>query len=295
MPCPHPFIRALPCALTPEPYAHRALGSIISSMTSHPRRRVPHRREPARGRAGRRPGDRQPGPPRSAGLPGASRRRLDVHRGAPAARGGPAAMGRHPRSGTRSGDPAPGRARHREQREAVAAHHRGDRQADRRVPRRGAGGDRHLRLLPVRRSAAVRHDGAERAAGQAAVYVSDAGRTHGDHYGGKLPGRGAELVPRARDVVWQRRRVEARRVHAGDRGGVRPADLARRGPDWGVAAGARGRAAHLCRPGGSARGRTDREGWVHGLERGRSPRSGRSAGAIYRARASSSGGRTRSS
>ena len=137
---------------------------------------------------------------------------------AAAARGprGAARVGDGPGAGARRGDRQRRRGSSRTTRTALARdRHARDRQAVRRGARRGAGGHRHLRLLPRRGPAPLRPDRAERDAGQAAVHVPRAGRRRGDHHCGQLPRRRAVLVPRARAAVRQHRRLEARRVRAG--------------------------------------------------------------------------------
>ena len=98
----------------------------------------------------------------------------------------------------------PGHRRHRparggELRGPGAAGDPRGRQADRGVPRRGAGDRRHLRLLPGRGTPAVRADRAERDARQAAVHVPGPGRD-----GGRSSPR-ATSRSRCRRGTWCRR------------------------------------------------------------------------------------------
>ena len=137
-----------------------------------------------------------------------------------AARDAQPALGGHSRSGPRPRDPADRPHRRAQQGGARATGDARDRQAVRRVARRGAGDRRHLRLLPGRGPASLRPDGAERDARQAAVHVPRARRRGRDPHRGELPGRRAGLVPGPGAAVRQRGRVEAGRVLPGLRRGA---------------------------------------------------------------------------
>jgi hypothetical protein len=123
---------------------------------------------------------------------------------------GTARLGRRPCTGPRAGDRPGGPAGRGQQGSARRAGHPGGRQALRGGARRGAGGRRHLRLLPRRGPAALRPDCAERDARQVAVHLPHARRGGGDHHRRQLPGRRAGVVPRPGAAVRQHRGVEAR-------------------------------------------------------------------------------------
>ena len=147
----------------------------------------------------------------------AAGRRRHLRRRLPRGARGAARVGGRPGPRARQRRQADRPPRRGQQGGALAARHARDRQALPRVARRGAGDHRHLRLLPLRGPAPVRADGSERDARQAALHLPQPGWRGRDHHGRQLPGGGAVLVPRARDPVRQRRRLEARRVRAGAR------------------------------------------------------------------------------
>ena len=179
--------------------------------------------------------------------------------------------------------------------EALAApRHARDRQAVRRVARRGAGDHRHLRLLPRRGPPALRPDRAVGDARQAAVHVPHAGRRGGDHHRRQLPGRRARVVPRAGDPVRQRGRLEAGRVLA--------PRSATRWPQLFHAGGVPGGVLNLVQADGRGRrsrassARSRRASSTRSASPARAPsapRSASSAGATCSRRASSSAARTR--
>ncbi len=222
-------------------------------------------REDAPGGSAGRP---EPGPARRDRRGGGPGRRHDLRRGV---RRGPeraARLGPRPGARARARDPAarpPGRG---QRRDAGADHDPRDRQADRGGPGFGPGGRRHVQLLRVGGTAALRDDRPVRAPGQAAVHVPQPGRRRGDRHGGELPGRGPVLVPGPGAPVRERGRVEARRVRARDLGGARPVVPARRLPRRGVQHGARRRGLDVRRALAGARRGIGRQGRVHGFERG---------------------------
>ncbi len=210
-----------------------------------------------------------PGAARRAGGGGEPRGRGDLRGCVPDRARGPARLGCRAGPRSRPRDPAARPVGGVQPRGPLPPHHARDRQADRGVARRGAGGRRHLQLLPERGSALVRPDRAERDARQTAVHVPQPGRCRRHRDGRQLPGRRAELVPGAGAPVRQRRRVEARRVHAGDGRGVRAAVPARGIRSGRVQHGAGRRRADLRRSRARARPGSRRQGGVHGLHRRR--------------------------
>ena len=197
-----------------------------SSTSDH---RLLRRRHVARRRPGRpadlgRPGHRR------AGRRGPAGRRGGLRRGLPRRPRRPARLGGHPGARARAGGRAHRPDRRGQQGSPGRAGHPGDRQAAGRVPRRGAGSDRHLLVLRGRGAAPLRPDRAQRDARQAAVHVPGAGRRRGDRHGGQLPGRRAVLVRGARAAVRQRRGVEARGVHPRHRARVHRAVRRGRAP-----------------------------------------------------------------
>ena len=178
-------------------------------------------------------------------------------------------MGGHAGAGARARDPAGGAPRGGQQGGAGPAGHARDRQALRRVARRGPGGRRHLRLLPLGGPPPLRPDGAERDARQAAVHLPHAGRGGRDRHRRQLPGGGAVLVPRAGDPVRQRVRLEAGRLRAGARPGADRPVPARRRAGGRAEPGAGRRPVHLRGPRAGARRGARGQGGLHRLvERG---------------------------
>jgi hypothetical protein len=84
----------------------------------------------------------------------------------------------------------------------------------------------------------------------------------------QLPGRGAVVAPGAGAPVRQRGRLEAGRIHPGDRRGLRPAVPARGVSGGCVQPRARRRAADVRRTRACALRRRGRQGRVHRLDRG---------------------------
>ncbi len=173
--------RTLGCSRR-NPTHQTGFGSIVSQDDRHPNRDVPARRQRRGGRARRHPHDREPRPPGRDGRRGAARRRGHLPRRLPAGEDGATGMGRGPGAGPRPGDPTARPAGGGERRVALAADHPRDREADPGVARRGAGGRRHLQLLPRRGPPPLRPDGPVRDAGQAALHVPRARGGRGDRH-----------------------------------------------------------------------------------------------------------------
>ena len=229
---------------------------------------LPCRGAASRGRAPAAVG--RPGPHRRRGGRGAAGRARDLRRRLPGGASGPGRMGGDAGPGAGPGRQAPGAAGRGERRRPGPAGHPGDRQAAGRGQGRGHRDRRHLRLLRRRGPAAVRPDGAERDAGQAAVHLPPAGRGGGGHHRRQLPGGGAVLVPGPGAAVRQRGGVEAGRVRR--RPPPRPwpsCSLARRPARRRPQPGPGRRGGHLRRPGRRPRRRPGRQGRLHRLHRGR--------------------------
>ena len=113
-------------------------------------------------------------------------------------------------------------------------------------------------------------DRAQRAARQAVVHLPHAGGGGGHRHGRQLPGGRPVLVHHPGPGVRQRDRVEAGRVRSGCRGGLHPADPARRRAGRGVQHGAgRGPRSPFEGLDGSAGSGPHRQGGIHGVDRRR--------------------------
>ena len=123
------------------------------------------------GGARRCPDDREPGTPDGDARRGRARRRRHLRRRGPRAPRRRSRRGPRARAGPRPRDPSSSAASSRTTRRRSPGSSPARSASRSRVARRGAGGHRHLQLLPGRGPPALRHDGPERDARQAAVHV----------------------------------------------------------------------------------------------------------------------------